>query len=536
MLVLFVLGSIIGGTDMYLHASTKAVGLNFTTAIYQGGSANSLGEGRPMATKSGGALTSPLEKFGAAINTTFCPDGISLPGYFDVELIDAFSSCSFLFVNSTGSVNATDFKPGQSSSEIVGLETAIQVYSNESDLFRVYDVDGVLFLGPADGFSNVDFKASSIGIKTECQSITSQCNFSTESIQADGPLGTIFQLDMSLLVYNCSTPTGGTFTGWYTLALRAVEITTFPNPLGAPSNSFFYATRVILDVQSPSIQTGKITVLGNDLVQFVNGYWITIQSCNSTILHVNYTFYSNTSSYQIDTTSPAQKIMTSMGQAPFDLGMTIVQSGIQNAAQVAVASSDTYLESFEAQLSRLAISLMSGAFIPVPSLSEAWWETQIVTRIPIPPLVLLEIFLLMYAVFGLALGYFAWSAYGKLHSALRGDDAEWLLKNKRYSIPRDGISAEMLSPEVICSRLTDPASVIRDELFEDSLGSGVTITESGGEGKRSILKVNGSGVESERLTWTSWLKNTYTSRTGMEMVRQSRQAEVRRSLVTGTEI
>lgn len=92
---------------------------------------------------------------------------------------------------------------------------------------------------------------------------------------------------------------------------------------------------------------------------------------------------------------------------PFDQVMTIVQAGVQYAAQVAVASSGTYLDSIGVQLSRLAISLASGVCMPIPLLSEAW-ETRIVTRIPTAPLALLEIFLFTHAVFGLALGCFSW--------------------------------------------------------------------------------------------------------------------------------
>lgn len=62
---------------------------------------------------------------------------------------------------------------------------------------------------------------------------------------------------------------------------------------------------------------------------------------------------------------------------PFSADMTIVQGGIHFAVQMAMGSDVDFLDSLQAELSRLALSLSSGVFMVTPSISEAWWRTEL---------------------------------------------------------------------------------------------------------------------------------------------------------------
>lgn len=475
---LLVLSWAIAGTDLYLHATTKSINLNFTTTYYQDRRANSLADLRPkLATANG--LVEPLREFGAELNSTFCPDGQPLKGEFDVVFAPQYSTCTVagidLSPNSTR--NATDFKLGQSSNQIFNLQTVIEVYNNQSDLFRVNTVNKTLFLGPAGELGNVDFKASTVGITTQCESITNRCNFTSENlnISNDGSsLYRIFEHGQNLLTYNCSLPlkevTNIPWVGYYTINLRSTEVVPFDNPPRFSSNSFSYGARIILDVQSPSIKTKKITVLQDDLVQFENGFWVTIQFCNSVVQDINYTYYSNTSSFEIDGRSPSNQILTDAARGPFAIDFSMLQAGVQHAAQIAVASQNSFLEAFATQLSRLVISYVSGAFMPRPSLSEAWWETRLITRIPKIPLMILEVLLFTYALCGLVLGIIALIAYRKAKGILATQKRrEGIHDNDGAEFPlTEASTVEKLSPEAMQRRLTDVETLVVNELFEGS--------------------------------------------------------------------
>lgn len=65
---------------------------------------------------------------------------------------------------------------------------------------------------------------------------------------------------------------------------------------GSPgvSAEFLFYRLVSLDVKSPSIKTGNITVLQNNITNFEIDL-VTIQLCNSVVQNINYSYYSTTS-------------------------------------------------------------------------------------------------------------------------------------------------------------------------------------------------------------------------------------------------
>jgi hypothetical protein len=467
MLLLLCLSWAIAGVDLYLHTAAKAISLNFTTSYYEDRPIDSLQSLRPLHPDSTN-LRESLGNFGGALNTSFCQGSEPRPGVFDVEGLPQ-SSCSVIDVN-TSSVSPSDqdFRVGQSKVLIVGLQKAIQVFNNQSDTFRVYTINGVSVLGPASVNQRVDFRASSLGVKTECKSLVATCNFTTGN-------------DTAPPSFNCPLPDpDSTWTG----KMSGVGIFGFRNSRNAAPNSFLFGTSVVLDVQSPSLETGQIVVLGDQLVQFQDGLWITIQLCTSTVLHVDYTFYSNTSTFALDQTIPADLNLTAVFRHPFSTANSIVQALVLYAAQIGLGTSTTYLESYSAQLSRFTASLASGVVINTPSRSEAWWETQIVTRVPIAPLVLLEFLLFVYALLGFILVALAWITNGKSSRAERQD---------QHGPDMFAGTARIPPAEVIHTRLIDPTSLVLNELFDDVSGmhlQRIVLAEHASPNKRrSILKL-----------------------------------------------
>jgi hypothetical protein len=249
--VLLGLGWLISGVDTYLHATTSAINLNYTVAYFEDRPENSLQSLRPIYTRGQqGALSKSRGNFGAQVNTTLCPGGKAPEGYFDVPLLN-ISSCGVIIIDLENLGHPSDFANGESSTQIVNLAQGIQTYSNQSDVFRVYTVDDILFLGPADLSAKVDFKASSIGVRTQCTSITNQCTFSSVDID-DATLTDIFLHNTHLLKYDCPVPfKEETWSGAYVQALKLADLRLFQPPTDAPPNTFFLGSRVGLDVQSP---------------------------------------------------------------------------------------------------------------------------------------------------------------------------------------------------------------------------------------------------------------------------------------------
>lgn len=237
-----------------------------------------------------------------------------------------------------------------------------------------------------------------------------------------------------------------------------------------------------------------------------SGFWITIQFCNSIVQDINYTYYSNTSSFKIDDIRPSNPILTSATSEPFAIPFSTIQAGVHYAAQIAVASSNSYLEALATQFSGLVISIMSGVFIPVPSLSEAWFETRIVTRIPKTPLVILEVLRFTYALNGLVLGIIALIAYRKAEGILVPQNRQRAIHDiEGAELPLTKASDVVsLSPEAMYKRLTDLETLVVDELFEDSnykTGRRLLATARHDEKKlKCILLMKTSGVGSQDLS------------------------------------
>lgn len=467
LLWLLILGWAIAATDLYLHATTKAVNLDFTMMHYEDRSENSLRQIRPLFPTSD-TLAKPLTNFSATLNMTFCPDGTPQRGNFDVVFSND-STCTIVDINTDTKslINATDYKQNQSSGQVFDLKTVIEVYNNQSAIFRVNQVNDTLFLGPAADMGKVDFKASTIGIKTTCRSITDQCQYNP--IESEFNVDGILSPGQHLLGYNCSVPSANNTTqscsGVYGSTLKLAAVYLLDNLPGALPNSFTYVTSIALDVQSPSIQDARIEVVAED-VQYQNGFWISIQLCNSEVEDINYTYYSNTTSFEINNMQPSEAILVKAAKRPFKADFGIVQSGVQRAAQVAIASQNTFPESFATELSRLAVSFFSGPFIPVPSISEAWWETQIVTCIPKAPFIVLEAFLFTYAFYGLTIGVVALIAHRKAERIISSQRHEGTMQDTDSGeIALVENSARMLpSLGEIHDRLTDPQLVV-DDLF-----------------------------------------------------------------------
>ena len=390
MTILTIMAWGVSGIDTWLHGTTKAIPIPLTIAYYYGKDAgNSIG---PPQSPSALQLPAPKSNFSISLNTSFCSGGKISESYFDVQP-NPNGTCSILWISSFA--NATDFGPGQSTVEIVNLDTVLQVYNNQSNLFQINYVDGISFLGPTPpNLANstlvnqtfVDFSASTIGIQTECK-IVNTCQFANASVELQGNFGsTNLGVSDPGLFYNCTVPDTVYWSGLYSSHLQPTQThyvgTHF---LDNPPNSFTYGIRVVLDVQTPIVDTGRITVLGEQYVHNVGGFWITIQSCTSTVLNVNYTFHSSDSNYTIDSTGPVDDSITASVANPFANDLTIVQGGIHFAVQMAIGSNAFFLDSLQAELSRLALSLSSGIFMATPSLSEAWWRSEVVTRIGVIP-------------------------------------------------------------------------------------------------------------------------------------------------------
>lgn len=255
--------------------------------------------------------------------------------------------------------------------DIVSNTEAFKVLNNVSTSNAVYQfppnlAQTMLFLGDATSSSNLDFKASTFAVTTQCEPITYNC---THDYITD-------------LKFNC-TPA------------LASDYSSLPSPVGmrvftnssltdAPGfiyqNPIYFATWAIRQqANSSALYNDTGVVYDGSVVGTVN--WIL--NCSATVYEANYTWV-NGSVASLNTTL-ANGTIGGIISGPFNNDHA--DAALQVAANLAsiTNSSAEIAATTAAYISHIALSLSIGAFSSRTNLVEQSRSTVLLTRVPIVP-------------------------------------------------------------------------------------------------------------------------------------------------------
>lgn len=322
----------------------------------------------------------------------------------------ADSSCT----NQTGAFDVRDctVKLAVTNTFLTGSNEAYRVLQNLSSVntVRFTDVGGkiIAYSGPATVPDDLDFQASTVGLHTQCQAVSKECNLIvTSGASTNFKCSDEFFGNLAVPEVNGDDgqsgqtgPSGAVLYGDSALTknLSSTEFSTKPqNPiyLGA----WGVVQIVITDQQDKD---------PNYVVPMHGGVaWVL--SCSSTAYDLTYSWVNGT------VTNADAKVANGSTNA-------ILQSAIfwgfggtymENAAYGASAQdhSEDTAASWALQYSRTAMGLSSGMLDPAPTLTEQTRKTVLVSRVPKVPLYFLVALNILYAIFGVILACIALASF-----------------------------------------------------------------------------------------------------------------------------
>ncbi|KAL7908238.1 hypothetical protein GGI35DRAFT_486357 [Trichoderma velutinum] len=260
-------------------------------------------------------------------------------------------------------------------SYLVSASEAFKVLHNVSTINKVnyFPTDqspDVLYLGDAASSSNVDFKASTFAVSTQCQPITYDCT----------------HMHPSDAKFNC-TPA---LTGDFNKLSSPVGIKLFSNSSLTKNlpftyqNPVYFATWAVKEqIDSKSFLTDSGVAYHSDTVETLS--WIL--NCSSTVYEATYTWVNGTvTSFN---TTLANSTLGGIMSGPF--GNDRVNAALQCAANFASVgnSSAEIAETTASFMSHTMLSLSVGAISNRKNTLEQSRSNILLTRVPIIPFYLL---------------------------------------------------------------------------------------------------------------------------------------------------
>ncbi|KAK4077724.1 uncharacterized protein Triagg1_3418 [Trichoderma aggressivum f. europaeum] len=260
-------------------------------------------------------------------------------------------------------------------SYLVSASEAFKVLHNVSTIDRVNyfptnQSPAVLYLGDAASSSNVDFKATTFAVSTQCQPITYDCTYMQPNDSK----------------FNC-TPA---LTGDFNTLSSPVGIKLFSNSSLTETSPFTYQNPVYFatwavkeEIDSKSFVNDPGVAYHSDAVETLS--WIL--NCSSTVYEATYTWVNDTvTSFN---TTLANSTLGGIMSGPF--GNDRVNAALQCAANFASAgnSSADIAETTATFMSHAVLSLSVGAISRRKNILEQSRSKVLLTRVPIIPFRLL---------------------------------------------------------------------------------------------------------------------------------------------------
>ncbi|OCT51727.1 hypothetical protein CLCR_08263 [Cladophialophora carrionii] len=343
---------------------------------------------------------------------------------------------------------------GATSVFLTGANEAARVMSNTSSTNAIYDmyIDDTHFayLGPAIIPSNLDYRAESLAIHTQCRQMGKQCNLGFNQSGTSEPFHCTdaFYGDLGQPIINgddTDAVSGLAFrsagivfyrdAGLTQLANKSTETESF---LTRPSNPQHLAAWAKVELGATSLQTAD----GN-VVTPTRGGTSWPLNCSATAYEITYSFINGT--LQHATAEVANGSVGTILAAGnyYGFGKVALETAAYSASQYnnTAQMADAWARAY----SRTAMALGSGIMTARADLEEQLRSSRLVSRVPKAPLYTLVALNTVYAVLGFVL---AWLALGsnpsetnelreKLSTAglvafcFEGDRAERVVDRKR---------------------------------------------------------------------------------------------------------
>jgi hypothetical protein len=283
-----------------------------------------------------------------------------------------------------------------SSNYIDGVREAIETINNISTKNQVatamHEGKSYAYLAPSDPQSDVDFRASTFALHTECQPISRKCNL-TAAFGASTP-------------YKCTDAFQGDLTNNTSLGrttLEYFEDADLKAKAEKAVNPFHVGVAAIINTVS-----GFNESLYNDpeIVHPVHGGDAIVAQCTVTVYDFTYSFLNGTVTSV--TTSMADEKITELMIGPmmytgYDFSM--MELALQRASLV--NTSQQWVDTWSSTFNVVTLGLSTGAFDTQLTLEEQTRTNLLVARVPKAPLFALIAFNVLFVLYGLAVFVFA---------------------------------------------------------------------------------------------------------------------------------
>jgi hypothetical protein len=299
---------------------------------------------------------------------------------------------------------------------VFGANEAARVVANTSDTNAVYstiiDGDHFAYLGPASVPSDLDYRAASLGVHTQCQQIGKKCNLGATS-GASMPFDCTKALYGDLAQPEINGQTGDSVTGstilrqagivpyldagLTKLANGSVDGKTYDK---TPANPHYFAVwaRLNLEATESQLSDGNVQVGGHG-----GSMWLL--NCSTTAYTMSYKMINGSVHNAV-----AQVANSSLGtiiNAPLYWGQGALP--LESAAVAAGQNNDTaqIAEAFAQGYSTTAMAMSSGIMTSRTNLEEQLRQLRLVSKVPRAPLYTLVGLNTLYAFLGTILALLA---------------------------------------------------------------------------------------------------------------------------------
>ncbi|ETI22299.1 hypothetical protein G647_06372 [Cladophialophora carrionii CBS 160.54] len=343
---------------------------------------------------------------------------------------------------------------GATSVFLTGANEAARVLSNTSSTNAVYDMyidyTHFAYLGPAIIPSNLDYRAESLAIHTQCRQMGKQCNLGFNQSGTSEPFHCTdaFYGDLAQPIINgddTDAVSGLAFRSAGIVFYRDASLTQLANKstetesfLTRPNNPQHLAAWAKVELGATTLQTAD----GN-VVKPTRGGTSWLLNCSATAYEITYSFINGTLQHvTAEVANGSVGTILAAGNY-YGFGKVALETAAYSASQYnnTAQMADAWARAY----SRTAMALGSGIMTARADLEEQLRSSRLVSRVPKAPLYTLVALNTVYAVLGFVLAWLALSSNPSETNELReklstaglvafcfeGDRAERVVDRKR---------------------------------------------------------------------------------------------------------
>jgi hypothetical protein len=289
-------------------------------------------------------------------------------------------------------------------------EISLQVLNNISDnMIALSYLDEYTYVAPPPTaeLSLRDYTASTFGMETQCNAVSTQCNLKAQSgastpfFCSDAFQGDVEVMDEEAVYPDCSP---NCYPNWYltyfTNSQRNVNETSY-GLLKGGGNPFYFGLATLVNKA-----IDRVPLNSSEIVGPIHGGMAYVLECNSTVYDVEYDSINGTIT-RFDTSKSNDSVANIFKGA---LGATTVGTDyLKQSASIAVFSESMQelCHKFAMSFNRASLSVGASTLQPNDAIVAQERSTKLVTRIPKAPLYTLVLANMLFVAVGIALAVLA---------------------------------------------------------------------------------------------------------------------------------